>query len=129
MWAVQVLIIDEFEGLVLVADRWQSHRCLLVGCTGIALCPNSTYSLAGGSEDVVHIPHWSSTLWVSPSLSYATSNPQLVSRTFDDVKSCLHPSLEGRGQATSRWAIGDVASSGDAVTSPQQDPNAVYCGW
>ena len=57
--------------LALVVDRrqWQGH--LLVGCTGIALCPNPTYSLAGSSEDIAHVPRWPSTLWVSPSLSYA----------------------------------------------------------
>jgi hypothetical protein len=71
-WAVHVLIIDELGGLALVVDRQQWHGCLLMGCTGIALCPDPTCSLAGGSEGVADVPRWPSTLRVSPSLSYAT---------------------------------------------------------
>ena len=42
-----------------------------------ALYSNPTFTSAGGSEDVVHIPHWSPTQCVCPTLPDAANYPPI----------------------------------------------------
>ena len=64
-------------------EMWQSMWCgSHIGthwwdAQPFALYSNPTFTSAGGSEDVVHIPHWSPTQCVCPTLPYAANYPPI----------------------------------------------------